>query len=149
MVRNLTALQPWGLTVLRAALGIVFLAHGSQKLFTYGIDGVTAGMASVGIPFPAVSAVLVTGVEFLGGLALLLGLFTRAAAIPLAITMLVATLQVHAKGGFFLPNGYEFTLTLLAASIALALTGPGALALDNRIFRERTAGNPKQVAAAA
>jgi putative oxidoreductase len=77
-------------------------------------------------------------VEFVGGLALLLGLFTRWAAIPLAIDMLVAMLTVHLKAGFFLPNGYKFVLTLLAANVALALLGSGEASLE-RIFRQRKA----------
>lgn len=121
----------WGLTVLRVVTGVVFLAHGWQKLFVYGLDGVEQAMAGMGIPLPGVSAVLVTAAEFLGGAALLAGFLTRLAAIPLAITMAVAMLAVHLPGGFFAPNGVEFTLTLLAASVALGLTGPGALAVDN------------------
>lgn len=128
-------LQSWGLAVVRVVVGGIFVAHGAQKLFQFGLDGVTGAMAQMGVPIPPLSAALVTFTELLGGLALLLGLFTRLAALPLAFAMLVAMLQVHLKGGLFLPDGIEYTLVLLASSIGLALAGPGALALDNLLAR--------------
>ncbi len=82
-----------------------------------------------------VAGVVVTLIELLGGLALLLGLFTRWIAIPLAIDMLVAILAVHLRGGFFLPDGYEFALTLLAANVALALMGSGEASVDRLLDR--------------
>ena len=87
-------------------------------------------MGQVGIPAPMLAAVVVTLVELLGGLALVLGLFTRWVAIPLAINMGVAILTVHLPAGFFLPNGYEFALTLLAANAALAFLGSGEASVD-------------------
>ena len=128
---GLTQLQGWGITVLRVVVGIVFLAHGGQKLFVWGFGGVAGFLGPVGIPAPMLAAVVVTLVELLGGLALLLGLFTRWAAIPLAINMAVAILTVHLRAGFFLPNGYEFALTLLAANVALILLGSGEASLDS------------------
>jgi putative oxidoreductase len=127
----------WGLMILRIAVGIVFLMHGGQKLFVYGFGGVGASFAKMGIPMPEVMAVVVTLVEFLGGLALVLGLFTRWAALLLAINMLVAMFKVHFRAGFFLPQGYEFTFVLAAANIALALAGPGNLALERMLWRRR------------
>ncbi len=124
----------WGIAALRFIVGVVFLVHGSQKLFVYGFSGVAGFFGHAGIPVPAVSAVVVTLVEFLGGLALITGLFTRWAAILLAINMAVAVLAVHAKHGFFASaGGYEYPLTLLVANISLALAGPGAFALDNAL----------------
>ena len=126
-----------GLAVLRIGAGLVFMAHGGQKLFVLGIDGVTAGFTQMGIPLAAVSAPLVALVELLGGLALVVGLLTRLAAVGLAITMLGAILFVHLAAGFFLPNGSEFALTLLAAAVALALTGAGDFSLDGLRARRR------------
>ena len=136
-VNALTRLQEWGITVLRVVVGMVFLVHGGQKLFVFGFGGVAAFLGQVGIPAPGLAAVILTAVEFLGGLALLLGLFTRWAAIPLAIVMLVAILTVHLKAGFFLPNGYEFALTLLGANVALALLGSGEASVERVLERRR------------
>ena len=123
-------LKDWGLALLRVGIGGVFVAHGAQKLFGFGISGLSGFMAQIGVPFPTLSAVLVTAAEFLGGLALVVGFGTRLAAIPIAFSMLVAALTVHLKGGFFLPNGIEYVLVLFLASVALVLTGSGALSVD-------------------
>jgi putative oxidoreductase len=122
--------QGWGITVLRIAVGIVFAAHGGQKLFVSGFGNVAGFMGKVGIPAPMLAAVVVTLVEFLGGLALLVGAFTRWAAALLAIDMLVAILTVHLKAGFFLPAGFEFAFTLFAANVALILLGSGEASVD-------------------
>jgi putative oxidoreductase len=129
-LNGLTRWQGWGITFLRVVVGIVFVMHGGQKLFSYGMSGTAGFMSQVGIPAPWLAAVVVTAVEFLGGLALLFGLLTRVAALLLAMDMLVAILTVTLPKGFFLPQGYEFTLTLLAATVALVLTGPGKASLD-------------------
>ena len=128
-----------GLLILRIVIGVVFLMHGGQKLFVYGFAGVTGAFGQMGIPMPAIAGPLTAIVEFLAGGALVIGLLTRLAAIGLAIDMLGAILFVHIKGGFFMPTGYEFALTLLGANIALALTGAGYYSID-RVIAERRAG---------
>ena len=130
-----------GLAVLRIGVGGVFAAHGLQKLVVFGIPGLAGFMSQLGIPFPTLSALAVTATELLGGLALVAGAFTRIAALPLAFAMLVAGLTAHLKGGFFLPSGVEYVLVLFLASVALALTGPGAWAVDN-LFRKEPVANP-------
>jgi putative oxidoreductase len=133
--RYMDGLRGWGLTVLRVVVGIVFWMHGSQKLFQTGLAGVSRGFAGMGIPLPQVSSVVVTLVEFLAGLALVIGFATRGAATLLAIDMAVAVYAVHYKNGFFAPRGYEYPLTLLAANLCLAIAGPGQAAIDQILWR--------------
>ena len=131
-------LWPWGITLLRVVLGVVFFMHGQQKLFDNGIDGVEGFFASEGIPAARLAAIVVTAVEMAGGLALVFGLFTRVVALLLAGDMLVAALVVHLPNGFFAGGGgYELVLMLGAAALALVLTGPGAAALDAALPVER------------
>lgn len=127
-----------GLAVLRVVVGVVSVMHGAQKLFTFGIVGTTRAFAQMGAPLPEITAPLVAVLEFAGGAALILGLLTPLVAALLALNMLVATILVHLPAGFFASEGgYELTLTLLAASVALAFTGPGAYALDTLVRRGR------------
>jgi putative oxidoreductase len=137
IVYETSRMQGFGVAVLRVVVGIVFFVHGAQKFFVIGVPGVAAFLGHLGIPFPTLSAIVVSGVEFLGGLALLLGLFTRWAAGLLAIDMAVALLTVHLRGGFFVPKGFEFVLTLLGASLALVCLGSGALSLGAILARSR------------
>ena len=124
-----SVLNSTGTAVLRIVVGIVFVAHGWRKIMT-GFDAVSQAFEGMGIPAPLASAILVTFVELLGGALLIVGFKTRFAAIPLGLTMVVAMFAVHWKGGFFLPQGYEFTLVLLASLITLGLLGSGALSID-------------------
>ena len=126
-----------GIAVLRVVVGIVFLMHGRQKLMGMGYHGVVGFLHGVGLPLPQVAAVFLLVAEVGGGIALIVGLLTRWAALLNACDMLVALLAVHWKGGFFIPRGYEFVLTLLAATICLALAGPGAASVDGLLARRR------------
>lgn len=122
-----------GLAVLRVIVGIIFVAHGGQKLFVFGMDGVAAGFAGMGMPMAGLLGPFVALLEFFGGFALIVGLLTRLASLGLASTMLVATLMVHAKNGFFNPAGIEFTLSLMGSTILLALVGAGSWSIDGLI----------------
>ncbi|MDD1507732.1 DoxX family protein [Pseudomonas sp. CNPSo 3701] len=128
----------FGLTVLRVLVGITFMAHGSQKLFGwfggYGLAGVAQWMESIGLAPGYLMALMAGSAEFFGGLALVIGLLVRPASAVLAFTMLVAIFSVHIGNGFFMANnGYEFALSLLAATLALLIEGAGRLSLDKRI----------------
>ena len=126
---------------LRVPVGIIFAAHGAQKLFGafggYGLQGTGQWMASIGLEPGYWMALLAGSAEFFGGLLLLLGLLTRPAALVLAVTMLVAIFSVHFANGLFMANnGYEFALALLVVSLSLVLSGAGKLALDNIIAKK-------------
>jgi putative oxidoreductase len=108
----------------------MFIVHGGQKLFGFGLAGTAGFLGSLGIPLPMVAATVVIAVELLGGLALLAGAAARIAALALAGDMLVAILTVHARQGFFVPHGVEFVLTLLGACLTLAALGAGAFSVD-------------------
>ena len=125
------------LAILRGTVGAIAVAHGAQKLFVYGFGGVTGAFAQMGIPLPGIAGPATALVEFFGGLALVVGLLTRLAGLGLAITMLGAIGFVHLASGFFAPNGIEFPLALLAATVALAITGAGRYSLDALIARRR------------
>lgn len=132
---NASPAVSWGLLPLRAVVGTVFMMHGGQKFFVYGIEGTTSAMTRMGIPLPAVSAVVVALVELVGGAAILTGLGARWAALFLAVDMTVAILAVRLRGGFFAPNGFEFELLLLGSALTLALIGPGRGPLDRFLSR--------------
>ena len=128
----------YGLAVLRIVVGIVFAAHGSQKLFGafggYGLAGTAQYMESVGLTPGYLMAAMAGGIEFFAGLALIIGLLARPAALGLALLSLVAILTVHISNGLFMANnGYEFGLALLGGSIAVLIEGAGKLSADRAI----------------
>lgn len=128
---------------LRIPVGIIFAAHGAQKLFGwfggYGLEGTGQWLASIGLNPGYLMALLAGSAEFFGGLALIVGLLVRPAAAVLAFTMVVAIFAVHIGNGLFMSNnGYEFGLALLAASVALAISGAGRGSLDAVLSRDQS-----------
>ena len=133
---RLNALQPVGLLILRVALGIIFMSHGYPKLahvgamhgmFTqHGLPGYFAEMAGI--------------LELFGGALLVLGLFTRAAALLLTLEMAVAIWKVHSGGGLLAVHNYEFPLALLAGCFALATVGAGRVSADHLLYESGGGG---------
>ena len=131
-----------GALALRVPIGIIFAAHGAQKLFGwfggYGLEGTGQFFGSVGLNPGYLMALLAGAAEFFGGLALVFGLLVRPAAAALSIVMLVAIFAVHWNKGFFAGSGgYEFALALFAASLALVFSGAGRLSADRAISAAR------------
>ena len=147
--RILATDQSWGLLALRIPVGIIFMAHGAQKLFGwfggYGLEGTGGFFATLGLEPGYFLALLAGSAEFFGGLALVLGFLVRPAAAALAITMLVAIFAVHFEGGLFMANnGYEFALALLAASVALLFNGGGKASVDGLIADSALEAPPRR-----
>jgi putative oxidoreductase len=125
----------YGVIILRVALGIIFIAHGSQKLS--GMEASIQGFQGMGLS--AFVAVAVTVIELLGGIALVLGAFTRLASIGIAVVMIGAVMKVHGANGFFINwhmvpdqgHGYEYNLALLAMAVCLLCSGAGRLSVDS------------------
>jgi putative oxidoreductase len=127
-----------GIALVRIITGVIFVAHGYMKFFVMGIPGTTGFFSQVGIPAPGFMAPFVATLEVAGGIALIIGLLTRLAALGLAINMLVAIVLVRLKGGFFAPNGAEFEILLCVACVALVIAGAGAFSADEAIARRRS-----------
>jgi putative oxidoreductase len=128
---------------LRLGAGVIFAAHGAQKLFGwfggYGLEGTAGWMTSIGLDPGMLMAAMAGSAEFFGGLLLVTGLLVRPAALILAFTMLVAIVTVHLENGLFMSNnGYEFGLALLAISVALVFRGAGSLSADRLLQRQLT-----------
>ncbi|MBB1273733.1 DoxX family protein [Psychromonas sp. SR45-3] len=127
--------------ILRAPIGLILAAHGAQKLFAwfggYGLEGTGQWMASIGMTPGYLMALLAGSAEFFGGIAILLGLLTRPAAVVAAFTMVVAIFSVHINNGLFMANnGYEYALTLLVVLVAIAVQGGGSYSLDNLLSKK-------------
>lgn len=132
-------MKPYAPTILRVVVGIVFLLHGYGKLWgaAPGIENWIGMLTGMGLPFPVLMAWMVGLIEFLGGIALIIGFGTSIASFLLAIVMGVAVLKVHLGNGFFnSAGGYEFALTLFAANLSLMFSGAGAMSLDSKCCKK-------------
>jgi putative oxidoreductase len=146
-VSNWTTVPPaagrWALLLLRLVVGYGFMSHGFAK-WSRGPGNFARLLAVLGVPGPLPTAWLVTGLELLGGLAIVLGAFVAIASVPLVASMIVAMLTIHIRYGFssvntvgltaagpvFGPPGYEINLLYIGALLSIALAGPGALSVD-------------------
>jgi putative oxidoreductase len=133
------------LTMVRLVLGVVFFAHGAQKMLGwfggYGFTG-TMGFFTQMMHIPAPLAFLAICAEFFGGLGLLIGLLSRVAAFGIAMNMLVAIFAVHIHNGFFANwtgqqkgEGYEYHLLALALLLVVMIKGAGALSVDRALSK--------------
>ena len=140
MRKLLSTSNDFTLTILRLVLGVVFFAHGSQKMLGwfggYGFHG-TMGFFTAKMGIPAPLAFLAICAEFLGGLGLIFGLLSRIAAFGITVNMLVAIATVHAANGFFMNwtgqqkgEGFEYHLLTIAVCVAIMIKGAGAFSLD-------------------
>lgn len=141
MLRRLTATgNDLTLTILRLVAGVVFFAHGAQKMLGwfggFGFKG-TMGFFTQQMHIPAPFAVLAIGAEFFGGIGLILGLLGRIAAFGITVNMCVAVVMVHIPNGFFMNwfgnqkgEGFEYHLLAIAIGLVIMAKGSGALSVD-------------------
>jgi putative oxidoreductase len=134
----------WPLLIVRVVLGIIFFAHGAQKVFGWfggpGLKG-TIGYFKQAMGIPAGATVVAALIECFGGLAMLAGFLARPAALGLVAVMLVAVAKVHWKNGFYLNmsmtpgkgHGYEFNLALIGMALAVLVGGAGRYSVDRLI----------------
>ena len=129
----------WSRLVVRLALGVVFFAHGGQKVLGwFGGHGLktTIQVFQQYMKVPPAATVVAAFIEFFGGVAMLVGFLSRPFALGLIVVMLVAIAKVHWKNGFFLAsqpgqsNGWEFNFVLIAMALAVLIGGAGALSVD-------------------
>ena len=135
----------WSLLVIRLGLGIIFFAHGAQKVLGWfgghGLKG-TIGYFQQALKIPPALTVLAALTEFLGGIALIVGFLGRPAAIGLIIVMLVAIAKVHSANGFFVNwsmqpgkgHGFEMNFALIAMALAVLIGGAGMFSIDRMIY---------------
>jgi putative oxidoreductase len=136
----------WSLLIVRLFLGVIFFAHGAQKVFGWfggpGLKG-TIGYFQNALHVPAPLAVLAALTECFGGLAVFVGVLTRLDALGLIVVMLVAIAKVHGRNGFFLNmsfqpgkgHGFEFNFALIGMALAVLVGGGGAKSVDRLILQ--------------
>ena len=145
MIRKLIATDnDIATTIVRLVLGVVFFAHGAQKMLGwfggYGFSG-TMGFFTGMMHIPAPFAFLAIAAEFFGGLGLIVGLLTRVAAFGIFCNMVVAIAMVHHNFGLFMNwtgaqkgEGYEYHLLALAITVFLMIRGGGTASVDRLLF---------------
>ncbi|MFG2250772.1 DoxX family protein [Spirillospora sp. NPDC048823] len=147
--RRHPALPDAGLLIGRLAVGVIFIAHGWQKLTGTGHAGVARSFGELGIPLPGLAAHFTTWVELLGGAALIAGVLVPIAGVLIALNMAGAFWYVHMDNGLFSRDGgYEYVLVLGATTLLFALVGAGRFSLD-AVLRSRREEAPERGSAPA
>ncbi|MGA7683960.1 MAG: DoxX family protein [Terriglobales bacterium] len=142
MKRLMSTSNDVSLTALRLVLGVVFFAHGAQKMLGwfggYGFHGTMGFFEHMGMPAPVAFLIICT--ELFGGLGLIVGLLTRIAALGIGVEMIGAIFLVHLPNGFFMNwfgnqkgEGYEYHLLVIAVAAALLLRGAGKFSVDHAL----------------
>jgi len=129
LIKQISKIADFGPLPLRIIAGIGLMIHGFPKLLD--ISGTGNSFTNMGIP-PEL-ALIIGLLEFIAGIAILLGILTRIAAGLIAIQMIGAILQVKLSKGFI--GGYELDLLYLAIMISLLITGPGNLSIEKNVFK--------------
>ncbi|MGW5416257.1 DoxX family protein [Actinomadura geliboluensis] len=141
--RRHPALPDAGLLLGRLAIGVVFVAHGWQKLTDEGHAAVARSFDHLGIPLPGLAAVYGTWVELLGGIALIAGVLVPLAGVLIALDMAGAFWYVHMdKGLFSQEGGYEYVLVLGVVCLLFAFTGAGRFSVDSLLWGRRRDAAP-------
>jgi putative oxidoreductase len=138
----------WALLAVRIAVGIIFAAHGAQKLFgMWGGPGLSGTMGPQGPGGGGVIGLLVGIGECFGGLGLLVGFLSRFSAAAIIVIMLGAIVMVHGKNGFFLQNGgFEYNIALIGLAAAILIAGPGRLAMGRYLPLPKRLGTDRPIA---
>lgn len=122
----------------RIILGVILIAHGWDKFAITGLEGVSGFFESLGIPAPGFAAPLAALIEILGGVAIILGAFTRIAAAVIALDMLFAALFAHISSGIFVSNnGWELTGAIGAGALLLIAAGAGKWSVDSLLPKRK------------
>lgn len=141
----LSTYPSWSHLVVRLGLGVIFFAHGSQKVLGWfggpGLKG-TIAYFKQGLGVPPAVAVLAALIEFLGGISMIVGFLVRPSAVGLIVMMLVAIVKVHAQHGFFINfsntpgkgHGFEFNFALVAMALSILIGGAGVWSIDRLLW---------------
>lgn len=130
-MKGVETLRDAAILLARIGIGVVFVAHGWQKIFTLGLSRVGEQFAAYGVPQPEITAAIVAGVELVAGIALIAGLLTPLAGILLGVDMAGALYFVHATNGPFISeNGWELVVALGVGALLIAGVGAGRFSVD-------------------
>lgn len=133
-MKGMETLSDLAILLARVGIGVVFVAHGWQKIFTLGLSRVGEQFAGLGIPQPYVTAAIVAGVELIAGAALVAGILTPLAGVLLGVDMVGALYFVHATNGPFITrNGWELVVALGVGALLVAAVGAGRFSVDRAL----------------